>query len=333
MTTAVWSSAAWLAEATGWLDNQLADAGRVRTGPVSQPHLRPWGTVLTAPTDRGQVWLKAPGPETAFEVPLYGLLARVAPDSVLAPIAADVDHGRLLLPDGGAPLGDGLAAEDLPDALAAVVPQYAELQRTLAAHVGDLLTFGLADMRPAALPERLDEAVEAIGRYLGRHASDDDHTALRRVAAARPTVAEWCDRLTGGVATASLDHNDLHVWNVLTTPSGRRRFYDWGDAVVAHPFASMLVTLGFLRSELHLTDDDPRLLRVRDAYLAGFAELGSRAELVTELELACRVGSIARSLVWLRAVRAERFEHAGTFARAPLETLAALLTESPFDLG
>ncbi|SDT71297.1 phosphotransferase [Jiangella sp. DSM 45060] len=333
MTTATWSSAAWLAEATGWLDDRLADAGWVRTGPVSQPHLRPWGTVLTASTDRGQVWLKAPGLETAFEVPLYGLLARVAPDSVLVPIAADVEHRRLLLPDGGAPLGDGLAAGDLPDALATVVPQYAELQRALAAHVDDLFEFGLADMRPAALPERLDEAVEAIGHYLGRHASDDDRATLRRVAAARPAVVEWCDRLTDGVAPASIDHNDLHVWNILTTPSGRPRFYDWGDAVVAHPFASMLVTLGFLRSELHLADDDPRLLRVRDAYLAGFAELGSRTALVTELELACRVGSIARSLVWLRAVRAEGFEQAGAFARAPLETLAALLAASPFDLG
>lgn len=329
----MWSSAAWLTEATGWLDDRLADAGRVRTGPVSQPHLRPWGTVLTAPTDRGPVWLKEPGPETAFEVPLYELLARVAPDHVLVPIAADVEHGLLLLPDGGAPLGDGLAAEDLPDALATIVPQYAELQRALTGHVDDLLGFGLADLRPVTLPDRLDEAVEAIGRYLGRHASDDDRAALRRVAAARPTVVEWCEGLAAGVAPASLDHNDLHVWNILTTPSGRPRFYDWGDAVVAHPFASLLVTLGFLRSELQLADDDPRARRVRDAYLETFADLGPRAGLVTELELACRVGSIARSLVWLRAVRTAGFEQAGAFGRAPLETLAALLAESPFDLG
>ncbi|WP_053206867.1 phosphotransferase [Jiangella muralis] len=333
VSTTVWSSAAWLTEATGWLDDRLAEAGRVRTGPVSRPHLRPWGTVLTAPTDHGPVWLKAPGPETAFEVPLYGLLARVVPDHVLVPIAADAEHGRLLLPDGGPPVGDGPKAEDLPDVLATIVPQYAALQRVLAGHVDDLVRFGVADMRPATLPDRLDEAVDAIGRYLGRHASDDDRAALRRVAAARPAVVEWCDRLAGGVAPASLDHNDLHVWNILTTPSGRPRFYDWGDAVVAHPFASMLVTLGFLRSELRLTDDDPRLLRVRDAYLAEFADLGSRAALVPELELACRVGSIARSLVWLRAVRTEDFEQAGAFGRAPLETLAALLAESPFDLG
>ncbi|WP_116949117.1 phosphotransferase [Jiangella endophytica] len=333
MTAELWSSAEWLATATGWLDDRLAAAGRVRSGPVTQPHLRPWGTVLTAPTDRGPVWLKAPGPESAFEVPLYRLLAKVAPDRVLVPIAADVDRDWLLLPDGGTPLGDGVPADQLPGAVAAIVPLYAELQRALAGQIGDLLAFGLADLRPNGLPDRLDEAVEAIGRYLGRHADDDDRAALRRVADARPSVVTWCERLAAGVVPASVDHNDLHVWNVLTTPSGGPRFYDWGDAVVAHPFASMLVTLGFLRSELRLADDDPRILRVRDAYLEAFSDLGSPAGLVTELELACRVGRIGRSLVWLRAVRADGFERAGAFARAPLQTLAALLAESPFDLG
>ncbi|SDU22221.1 hypothetical protein [Jiangella alkaliphila] len=96
---------------------------------------------------------------------------------------------------------------------------------------------------------------------------------------------------------------------------------------MAHPFASMLVTLGFLRSELHLADDT----REHD----GCATPTSRRspKLVTELELACRVGKIARSLVWLPAVRAEGFESAGAFRRAPLSSLAAVLAESPIDLG
>lgn len=331
--TTVWSSAEWLAAATGWLDERLAAAGRTRTGPVTQPHLRLWGTVLRAPTDAGTVWLKAPGPETAFEVPLYRLLAEVAPRWVLVPLAADVERGWLLLPDGGTPLGERTAAEDLPDAIAGVLPHYAELQRELSGRVDDLLSFGLADMRARALPERLDEAVESVGQYLGRHATDDDRTALDRVAAARPTVSEWCDRLAGGVVPASLDHHDLHAWNILVTPSGRPQFYDWGDSVVAHPFTSMLVTLGFLRLHRALPDGDPRLLRVRDAYLEAFGDLGSRDELVAELDLACRVGKIARALVWLRALRPQGFENAEPFQRAPLQTLTAILAESPIDLG
>ncbi len=127
-STDVWSSAEWLVAATGWMDEHLVANGRTRTGPVTQPHLRPCRTVLTVPTDRGPVWLKAPGRDTAFEVPLYRLLADAAPDRVLTPIAADVEGGRLLLPDGGAPLDERVPIDELPEVLTTVVPHYAELR-------------------------------------------------------------------------------------------------------------------------------------------------------------------------------------------------------------
>ena len=74
--TAAWSSASWLAEATAWLDERLAAAGLERTGAVEQPRLRPWATVLSAPTSGGTVWLKACGEAVEHEPPLYALLAR-----------------------------------------------------------------------------------------------------------------------------------------------------------------------------------------------------------------------------------------------------------------
>jgi hypothetical protein len=87
--TAAWSSTQWRDDAVAWLDERLAAAGIERTGDVEQPHLRPWATVLRAPTSTGPVWLKAAGPGTAFEVGLYELLSRVSPDHVLTPIATD----------------------------------------------------------------------------------------------------------------------------------------------------------------------------------------------------------------------------------------------------
>ena len=51
--TEVWSSPGWRAAAESWLDEQLAAAGIERTGEVEQPHLRPWATVLKAPTPAG----------------------------------------------------------------------------------------------------------------------------------------------------------------------------------------------------------------------------------------------------------------------------------------
>jgi len=284
-------------DAAAWIDERLAEAGLKRTGDVEEHRVRPWGTVLRAATDGGRVWLKAPGPRTAFEVPLYELLVEVVPDRVLAPLGADRERGWVLLPDGGEPLGEHLQVEDLAQALAS----YGQLQRELAPHAGRMLELGLVGMRPQAMPARFDEAVEAVG-------------GDPQVEAMRETYREWCERLAASPVPASIDHNDLHPWNILDGA----RFYDWGDAVVAHPFASMLGGLGFSPIPAESVPG------VRDAYLEGFAEYGSHDDLVAELELACRVAKVARALTWHRAVADTGGEHAD----APREALASLLDES-----
>ncbi|MEA2127022.1 MAG: hypothetical protein QOI80_3804, partial [Solirubrobacteraceae bacterium] len=249
-----------IADATPWIDECLAAAGRERTGPVELFRERPWATVLKAPTTDGTVWFKAPSADTAFEVGLYGLLGRVAPEHVLVPLGVDRERSWLLLPDGGAPLLEQASGADRIAALEAVMPQYAELQRSVAPHVDELLAFGVADMRPAAMPARFDTAIAEIEG--GQH-----------VASARERFVAWCDELDAGVGGASIDHNDLHAENILPAPDGSVRFYDWGDSVVAHPFASMLVGLGAVIYTDKCPPDDARILRVRDAYLEAFTDL------------------------------------------------------------
>jgi len=301
---AVWSSAEWRAEAVAWLDARLADAGIERTGEIDQPHVRPWATVLSAPTSAGRVWFKAAGPGTAFEVGLYELLHRVAPDYVLPPLATDTARGWLVLPDGGPPLGERLAGPALVDAMETALPHYGSLQRALAPEAGTLLALGVEDMRAPALAERFDEALAAGARYEGR-----DPDAYARVTELRPSFVAWCDELAIRPGPVSIDHNDLHPWNVLAGAGDRLdrpRFFDWGDSVVAPAFASMLVCLGFVRDHVpDLGGDRAALIvRLRDAYLGAFDDLAPHAEMVESLELACRVGKVARALTWDRSVRA-----------------------------
>jgi hypothetical protein len=310
-----WASPAWRGAAVDWLDERLAAAGVERTGEVEQPHLRPWATVLKVPTTTGTVWFKAAAPDTAFEAALYEVLARVVPEHVLTPLGVDADRGWLLLPDGGPPIGERLEGRERFEALVEAIVEYGRLQRALAPHVGELLAIGVADMRPAAMPERFEQALAAAGALAGPGKLD-------HVAAMRDTVARWCERLAGSPVPPSLDHNDLHPWNVL----GGARFYDWGDSVVAHPFAAMLVPLGFVQR-----DGEAHLARAREGYLAVFADLAPHDELVETLELACRVAKIARALIWeraLRSARAQGEEIEARFAMAPAETLASILDES-----
>jgi hypothetical protein len=319
---AAWSSPSWLAGAVSWLDSRLMAAGIERIGEVTQPHLRPWATVLSAPTSRGQVWLKAPGPGTRYEVPLYQLLARVVPDRILRPIAVDVDRGWVLLSDGGARLLDVRGRADFGDLLVSAFQHYGQLQRELAPSVPELLAAGVADMRAEVMPARFEEAADAARR---RHGAGDH---FERALAMRDTFRSWCRDLAAGAVAPSLDHNDLHLGNMLTgSPDGRARFYDWGDCVVAHPFASMLVGLGMLPYFLEVAVDDPILDHLRDAYLEVFTDLAPRAELVAELELACRVAKIARVLTWERALQAQGDEETD-YADAPLRTFLSILARS-----
>jgi Phosphotransferase enzyme family len=127
---------------------------------------------------------------------------------------------------------------------------YGHLQRTLTRHVGDLLSLGITDMRPAIMPRRFGEGVQAVGAHIGA-GRDADRATYERVLGLSETVAAWCDELAAAGGQLSLDHNDLHPWNILTTRAdgtGRMKFYDWGDSVIAHPFASMLVPLGYMQN-------------------------------------------------------------------------------------
>jgi hypothetical protein len=293
--------------AVAWMEDELAAAGIEPTGALEVTRERPWASVGRIATSRGVLWLKASAPATTFEAGIYAVLAEVASEHVLAPVAIDTAHGRVLLPDGGPRLGQELSGNALAAAMGPALRAYADLQRAATPRVGTLLDAGVPDMRPAVLPARLDAALAFVPSEL----------ALR-LRPLRAQVAAWCDQLTA--ATPSLDHNDLHPFNML---DGGRRFYDWGDAVVAHPFACLLMPLGYI-SEL---GRDPR--PALDAYLDGFADLAPRAELVQTARIAVQLAKIARAHTWERALRAD--PSLQRFADAPAQALAGLLDDEPWE--
>jgi Ser/Thr protein kinase RdoA (MazF antagonist) len=258
---------------------------------------------------------------------LYELLQTVTPERALTPLGVDVERAWVLLPDGGPTLGERFSGAQLVDALATVLPRYGELQRALAAHTDEVLALGVNDMRAAVMLRRYDEALAAMARYVERHGDAADQATLARVAALRANVSAWCDQLAAAPVSPSLDHNDLHPHNVFLDATAGPRFYDWGDSVVAHPFASMLLALGFM----HFVEgaDNQAIVRLRDAYLEAFSDLAPHAELVETLELACRVGKIARALTWERALRTMNPDDVDEqWASGPFEAMASLLDDS-----
>ena len=250
--------------------------------------MRPWATVLRAPTTAGPVWLKATGPGTAAEAGLYELLVRVAPERVLAPLAVDAARGWILLPDGGPPLADRVAGGDLAQALAAILPRYAELQRAFAPEAERAPRPRRRGHAPRADAGPVRGGARGVADHIDRHDDAGDRDALRRVAAMRETYRSWCERLAAAPGPASIDHNDLHTgtcsWRIRAgrTRSGSTTGETRSSRTRSRACSSRSPGRSAgLRVDLYAAE----MLRIRDAYLEPFGDLGPRDELVEALEL------------------------------------------------
>ena len=295
-----WSDEQWQQGARSWVDGQLDRIGRRVAGPV-EPRVRPWSLVWRVPTDGGPVWFKANNPGTVHEAGLLATLARLAPDRVLAPIAVDPVRGWSLLPDGGESLRDVLGRDRDLTHWERALPGYAALQLATAPRVDELLALGVPDHRPELLPELFAELLDDRESLLIGAEGGLSTETYQRLRAELPAYAERCRRLAEIGIPATVQHDDLHDGNVFAGPDGYR-YFDWGDASVAHPFGTLLVTLRSIRYATELAADDVALTRLRDGYLEPWTDRYDRRTLLEAAELAMNLGAVSRSLSWRRAL-------------------------------
>lgn len=319
--SSAWTGVAWRSEALGWVDDQLHRLGRPRAGEVAQPHVRPWSTVLTVPTATGPVWFKAAGPGTAYEARLLVELAAWGTRMILEPLAVEADRGWLLFPDGGTRLRDRLQGAAGVADWQRVLPSYAEVQRALAHRAEALVALGVPDLRPVALPGLFARLVEEPVADL----AEPDRARLRALLS---DYSGWCAELASSGIAPSLQHDDLHDGNVFSGPAGDGvvggdRIFDWGDAVVAHPFGTLLATLRSIASR-DAALGRAELLRLRDAYLEPWTAEQSRDVLNETVQTALRVGAVGRAFAWERALSGVPPDAHGEYAGAVGEWLLEL---------
>jgi hypothetical protein len=298
---ATWQDPAWRGAALAWASERLAERGLALDGEPEQPHVRAWSTAFRLPVRGGAVWLKSVGPGSAQEPALVGALGEWAPEHVLVPLAVHRDRRLMLLPDGGATLREAGGATSVA-AWEAMLRDYAQLQIELVSHADEMVGLGVPDLRPDRLPELAAELL-ADDVFLMLDRPDGLPSEQRdALVDGLGRYRELCERLAGSGIPASLQHDDLHDANVFVG-DGRYRFFDWGDASVAHPFLSLLVPLRVVARALNVPPGDAVLLRLRDAYLEAWSGYGSPAELREQADLALRVAPLPRAMTWRRILR------------------------------
>lgn len=303
-----WTDPDWRTAHLAWADERLAEHGRRRSGDV-EARPRPWSTVFRLATDRGVAWSKANGPGSFHEGPLLEVLAGLSESRVLSPMTVDSERGWLLLDDGGATLRtqaapDGRNGDTDMARWERILPLYADLQRRMEVHVEAMLGVGVPDLRPERLPETLARLLETDDVWARVDAADRTATdvARRRLRDLIPVVAEMAAALAASRIAATIDHGDLHGNNIVIDDDGTPRFFDWGDAVVGHPFQTLTGTLGSIGHHADLDAYGPALHRLRDAYLEAWTDLAPRSELVRLVPLAMDLGHVVKAAAWERAV-------------------------------
>lgn len=320
-----WNEPGWSDQAHAWIDAALADRAIERAGPITQPHVRPWSTVLRIPTAAGALFFKATTPVFRHEPALTKLLADWRGGEIPPVLAIDAERGWMLLGDCGQPMRATVQAERSHRPWLAALPQYAQLQRAAARRVPELLATGILDRRLATLPAQYAALLAApetllIGQQEGMSA--EQHA---RLLALVPAVAALAGELAACGIPETLHHDDFHDGNIFIS-DGRIIFADWAESAVAHPFFSLVIAQGSAAHQLGLEPGAPELAELRQAYLAEWRDAASPARLERAAAIAGGLGAICRALTWRDVIAslepAQRPEYAEAVPGWLLEFLA-----------
>jgi aminoglycoside phosphotransferase (APT) family kinase protein len=230
----------------------------------------------------------------------------------------------MLLPDGGSRLRERFRFDRNIAHWSRVLTTYAEGQIALAAHVPELLSLGAPDRRLTRLPqlyERLLHDAEQLDIAADVRLTRAERQELSQLI---PQFAAWCAELAAVPVPESLNHGDLHDGNIFFDRE-HTRFFDWGDASVAHPFVSMRTVFVSVEIALDLPDGGAIDMPFVHAYLQPWARFAAPSDLRRAFRRAQSIAPIVSALSWQRAVAclnaAQVREHAAAVAHLLREFL------------
>lgn len=316
-------------DATAWVTRSCAGHDLMVLGPGTRRQDRPWSLVLSFDIRDvtgidSRVWLKANGIGTHHEPGLIAAMGSLVPDLVPEVLAVDTDRGWSLTCEAGPSWRSAIAVADQWPLWEDLMRRYAAAQLLLASHRVTLLSTHVPEHSPATLPGQAAELIAELALLADGSGglTSDGAEALN---ASLPAYRRWCRDLGGAGVPWTIQHDDLHSGNVCRTgpanggnrpeqaPAPTRaaatsRVIDWGDASFGHPFGTLLTTLRSIARHAHCDVSDPRVRRVRDAYLEPFTTNAPRSELLALVDVALRVGVVTRALSWRAALAGAPFE-------------------------
>lgn len=334
MPSIPWEEPGWFESASAWIHERLRTHGLSLIGKITQPHIRPWSTVLNVSTDDGTLYFKASAPSLAYEPRLTETLVRWQPDLLPELLGSDLERGWLLMFDSGEPIRESIRTKGDLSHWDIVLPAYAELQIELSERVDELLSLGVLDRRLDGLPAQFARLLEDAEAMMFGQPEGLTQTKYEKLQELQPRFARMCARLAEYGIPETLHHDDFHDANVFLR-DGRYILTDWGEACVSHPFFSMLVCLRSTAYSMKWEFNDSRLIPLRDAYLKPWELFATSTDILAAFRLAMPVAMVNRALTWHRVVSELEGDARAEYAEAVPGWLMEFLdaeTEDPIQL-
>ena len=298
-----WEDPDWLRQATDWIRGETSRQRIKIMGPIEQPHIRPWSTVLRVPTGEGILFFKATAAETIYEAALTQKLAAWYPHCIPELVAAETGRGWMLMRDGGEPLRTSIRQTQDISPWTPIITLYADVQIGLAEHLPELLALGIPDRRLARLPELYTQLLRDTDSLRLDQPGGLTLEEFRTVQELVPRFAQICTDLAAFGIPESLNHGDFHDGNILLKNDGVTLF-DWGDSSVTHPFVSLRTFFVSIENSLKLEDYSftPEMTALLHLYLEPWQRAGTKKDSLIAYALSRCVASIVSALAWHKTV-------------------------------
>jgi phosphotransferase family enzyme len=280
-----WTDPSWRSEAEEWIRAEISDLGYALADRIEHSHVRPWGTVARVPTDNGLLWFKANIAPLTFELRLIELLATQAVPHL---VAREPSRGWMLMKDAGTLVSELYGEEPPLDVWREFLCEYARLQVAAAPAAEKLIAAGVPDRRLPSLLEPFEGVLED-DRLVRPRTDPLTPDQLDRVYALMPKLRESVAALAALGLPDSVQHDDLHPWNVCVD-AGRYRFIDWGDACVSQPMLTLEIPLQWVGGKGSAV--------AKEAYLEPWTVLRAQEDLLAATEAAALLAQVTGVLKW-----------------------------------
>jgi len=297
-----WTESGWFDKVSSWINTELSQLGIAIIGPIKQPHIRPWSTVLRIPTLEGAVYFKDCSEDLIYEPALTQKMSSWYPDHMPRILAVNLKNGWMMMADGGCTLREVIRADRNISHWEKLLPLYADLQIKLSDHLPELLALGAPDRQLSTLPEQYENLLNNKNLLLLGHQDGITSAEYDRLISMTNRVEAISGMLAASPIPQSIHHGDFHDANIFLNDN-HFVFFDWGDCSVTYPFFSLRTVCVSIEYSLELEEYPPEFDGLRDIYLKSWLQYDSFENLLNNYHLAARLSPICSALGYFHTMK------------------------------